>query len=219
MESERLKNLIKIIAEAVYKYKSMQKLNVAAVVFDEKNRFYAEKSAKAVSENAKIYKASDFLETFLETEGCEGLDVLVLDYLPVSYMAEVSLGFCNNKLSKILGKMVQEGKVITVLNKSPEITENTPVGYIALLDGYKKMLESYGFSFMYERRKETKTKTAYVSESSDKPLEIFFDGRVLTAADILQIPAGGNIFVGEKTIITDLARERIISQNIKIRIG
>ena len=186
-----LKELIRIIVEAVERYFFLERQNVLALYFDQTNRHELTEAAQSINGRAECVSAADIEHI------TEEYDVVFVDYIPIHMVAEPALGLCVSPWGKLMASMFGRGKPVFQLKKAPDSGTFSPACR-ALLKEHWARLSSLGVILLDVVNDK--------AELSEKP-EAVYTGNVLSREDIFLYRSNNKIVVGKNVLITALAED------------
>ncbi|MDR2551582.1 MAG: hypothetical protein LBD31_00225 [Treponema sp.] len=199
-------DLIKIIVEAVTKYLFLERRKVLALCFDGENKTELMEAAQSINGRADYFSGGDI-------EKINGdYDVMFVDYMPLSGLAEAALGLTISPWGRLMGTMLIRGRTVFQLKKAPESGDITPA-YLELLRAYWTQLHKLGVVFLNSGIGRVSGKTGEAPVLGKKDVYI---KNVLSRQDLMAYVGTDRLLVGRDVLVTALAADTARAMKINI---
>lgn len=155
-------------------------------------------------------------------------------------LAKIALGVRDNAVTKLAGRAIAEGIPVEVVTDYLGFTAQTPLAYRQLYEGYIEKLCQYGIilrdrpsnytvpgqgliretvnfhEMMIPQQDQLPPKVCGPVDEYTTAAVIFWEGKLMTEADAVNLPEESVIRIGKKTIISPSAKDRLRQRNIEI---
>ncbi len=179
-------------------------------------------SAERILDNNKIAAVG---MTPVAESSVSSHDLLIVPTLTVNLVGKVANGIGDCLASNTMAEFIMTGRqvVATVNGSCPDNSDkrswfpNMPSGYAAMLREALDRLRSFGIKLTPAASLDQAVREVLKTSVAPAPTGSF--PGVVTAETLTDIPAGGTLRIGPKTIVTALAQEIAASRNITITTG
>ena len=158
-------------------------------------------------------------------------DTVLLFNLTNEVLAKIATGLCDTPYTRLASQALLLGKRVFVAKEEVELyryASTAPAAYYAMLEGKLRLLTASGLSVVSAEGLEDAVlsesapaapKTCCAAKPAAAPAkEQKLSKRVVTERDVISLKENGvtRALIGEKTIVTDLARELARTRGIEI---
>lgn len=151
---------------------------------------------------------------------------LILPTCSPNTLAKAALGIRDNPISEMMGRGIAEGKSIELVTEYFGFTEQTPLAYRELYEGYLETVRSYGVQVsntinkglvpLAQNTTALKLQSSRSEQSTPSRDEISFTQKFLGDKHAYGFPEDSKVLVKQGTVISPLARDTLKLRRIEL---